>query len=184
MRQYFAKGGFDQSIGLDPCSHKSEQIANVAWGPTDNGLEREWAGVDTVYVNPPFSSIQDWMKKLSESMKAKSGPALGLALVPSFCMNASWCIDLITSHAYAVLRKNVTCKTEVSSSSGSSGEDSDSGVRPGKRVHVADPSCILIVMVNQDTAAEDKKEYWRILADVFGEEATVFEPAKCVKGSN
>lgn len=185
MNQYFGKSGFDETIGLDPCAHKSAQIARVAWGPEENGLQREWTGCGTVFVNPPFSAIHDWMKKLSESMKAENGPVLGLALVPSCCLHTSWCIELITAHAYAVLMKNVSCHTEVSSSAGSSGEDSDSGARPGKRVRVAAPhSCILIVMVNEHVAGEEKVQYWSLLAKVFAEVATVLEPAKCVQGND
>lgn len=36
------------------------------WSPADNGLEQDWTG-ERVWCNPPFSGIEPWARKATES---------------------------------------------------------------------------------------------------------------------
>lgn len=67
--------GFE--FDLDPCSPgvpPSNVWAKTHWTKDDNGLGREWFG--HVWLNPPFSSRQDWYRKLAAH---NDGIALGPA---------------------------------------------------------------------------------------------------------
>lgn len=57
---------------LDPCAtnenHKSEKYYTLS----DDGLNQDWRG-ETVFVNPPYSKIKDWVKKCyEEGLKANT----------------------------------------------------------------------------------------------------------------
>lgn len=73
-----AVGGFD----LDPCAGcEPESIAANRYLEADDGLSNPWFG--QVFVNPPHSSIADWMDKVTSEMARDDGPVLIIALVPA-----------------------------------------------------------------------------------------------------
>ena len=60
--EWFTPSAFVQALGafdLDPCAGP---MAHAAENWTEGGLEKEWRG--RVWLNPPFSNIQPWIKKL------------------------------------------------------------------------------------------------------------------------
>lgn len=63
-------GRFD----LDPCGEADHKTADTIY--TENGLEKPWFG--KVWLNPPYSSLYPWLKKLADH--ADSG-GCGIALV-------------------------------------------------------------------------------------------------------
>lgn len=48
-------------ISLDPCAAPDTDIGDTNWTEQDDGLSREWFG--HVFVNPPFSTKNEWIKK-------------------------------------------------------------------------------------------------------------------------
>jgi hypothetical protein len=66
-----ALGPFD----LDPCAaaHQPWPTATKHFTKTENGLRRRWHGL--VWLNPPFSDILPWMRKLADLNN-------GIALIP------------------------------------------------------------------------------------------------------
>lgn len=74
-------GKFD----LDPCSGAEPQpIAHTRFTKEDNGLAQDWSGHETVYVNPPYSDLGNWLKKIHRETTRQSPDAPGLvfALLP------------------------------------------------------------------------------------------------------
>jgi phage N-6-adenine-methyltransferase len=58
-------GGFD----LDPCSGaESSPFAESVYTEADDGLKQEWFG--TVWVNPPYSEMWDWVNKAATEAAA------------------------------------------------------------------------------------------------------------------
>ena len=51
-------GEFD----LDPCGEADHLTAKTIY--SSNGLEKEWFG--KVWLNPPYSEVEKWLKKLAE----------------------------------------------------------------------------------------------------------------------
>lgn len=70
-----AVSGFD----LDPCSGAEQQcIADSRYTAEDDGLSEAWFG--TVWVNPPYSDMDRWMRKaVNESHREDVGTILVLA---------------------------------------------------------------------------------------------------------
>jgi phage N-6-adenine-methyltransferase len=54
----------DKEFGftLDPCTDGTNAKCAKFYTPTDNGLLRDW-GTDVVFMNPPYSEVDDWMRK-------------------------------------------------------------------------------------------------------------------------
>ena len=54
----------DREFGfsLDPCSDGSNAKCERFFTPTENGLLRDW-GREVVFMNPPYSEIDKWMRK-------------------------------------------------------------------------------------------------------------------------
>lgn len=81
-RLHSAIGGpFD----LDPCSGaEPTPIATTRYTAEDNGLAQNWTGHDTIFVNPPYSSLEDWMKKVTReaSRDEADAPSLIMCLLP------------------------------------------------------------------------------------------------------
>jgi phage N-6-adenine-methyltransferase len=51
-------------FGLDVCASADTAIAEVYFGPRDNGLQMDWTGYGTVWMNPPYGRvIGDWIEK-------------------------------------------------------------------------------------------------------------------------
>jgi len=61
-RLHSAIGGL---FDLDPCSGaEPSPIATTRFTAEDNGLAQDWIGYDKVFVNPPYSNLKSWMKKV------------------------------------------------------------------------------------------------------------------------
>jgi site-specific DNA-methyltransferase (adenine-specific) len=71
---------------LDPCSDGSNAKCEVFFTPTENGLLRDW-GTHTVFMNPPYSEIADWMRK---AYGAAQEGATVVCLIPSRTDTSWW----------------------------------------------------------------------------------------------
>jgi len=47
---------------LDPCSDGTNAKCPKFYTPRENGLLRDW-GTETVFMNPPYSEVDEWMRK-------------------------------------------------------------------------------------------------------------------------
>lgn len=47
---------------LDPCSTKENHLCDKYYTKEENGLCKSWK-VETVFVNPPYSKIKQWVEK-------------------------------------------------------------------------------------------------------------------------
>ena len=65
---------------LDPCSTKENHLCNKYFTKEDNGLSKEWKG-ETVFVNPPYSKIKQWVEKCYKEHE-KNGTTV-VMLIPS-----------------------------------------------------------------------------------------------------
>lgn len=160
VRVFFQRCGFQDGIELDPCSSttaarrvraKSKFTADV------DGLSRDWVA-GTVFMNPPFSSIAEWMNKLESSVR-QNHVQLGLALLPSSRINCAWYLDLIEKHAHAILTDHVAFDSA----------DGETQSRP------ADFASVFVLLVSPQLANE-REQCWKILADVFKAKARVIPP--------
>ena len=64
---------------LDPCSDGNNAKCKNFFTLQDNGLLKDW-GIETVFMNPPYSQCADWMRKAYGS--AQEGATV-VCLVPS-----------------------------------------------------------------------------------------------------
>ncbi len=69
---------------LDPCSGAEPQpIARTRFTKEMNGLAQSWSGFETVYVNPPYSDLARWLKKIHrEVSRDDDPPELVMCLLP------------------------------------------------------------------------------------------------------
>ena len=51
---------------LDPCAEKSTAKCKKFYTVDDDGLTQDWSK-ETVFVNPPYSNIKEWVKKCHDS---------------------------------------------------------------------------------------------------------------------
>lgn len=63
------------------------------WTPDDDGLAQPWDG-ERVWINPPFSNIEPWVRKASES----HGAGLVVMLLPANRTELSWWQEHIEPH--------------------------------------------------------------------------------------
>jgi len=97
-------------IGLDPCTQAAAQDvvqAKQFFTRTSKpaALERNWIA-DTVFMNPPFSELNNWIDKLLEEMQAKR-IQIGLVIVPSSRIGELWYHQLISAYPHAVMKEKV-----------------------------------------------------------------------------
>jgi len=81
-RLHSAIGGL---FDLDPCSGaEPTPIATTRFTAEENGLAQDWSGYDTVYVNPPYSNLKEWMKKVTReaNRNESDAPSLVMVLLP------------------------------------------------------------------------------------------------------
>lgn len=90
-------GAFD----LDPCA----AIDNPAWTRAktvytrdEDGLKQDWCG--RVFLNPPYSNIGPWVKKLAEMQQEERGS--GIALLPVTMDTDAW-FDWVWPNASSIL---------------------------------------------------------------------------------
>lgn len=53
---------------LDPCSTHDNHKCEKYYTMEDDGLSKSWLG-ETIFVNPPYSKIKDWVRKCYEESK-------------------------------------------------------------------------------------------------------------------
>ncbi len=78
------QSAIDGKFSLDPCSGAEPvPIAETRFTKEDNGLAQDWSGHDTVFVNPPYSDLKDWLKKVvREANREQNAPNLIITLLP------------------------------------------------------------------------------------------------------
>lgn len=83
----------DKEFGftLDPCSDGANAKCDRYFTPAENGLMRDW-GTETVFMNPPYSEVDDWMRK---AYGAAQGGATVVCLIPARTDTRWW-------HKYAM----------------------------------------------------------------------------------
>lgn len=167
VRLFFQRCGFRIGIDLDPCSHKKSARkvqARLKYSLQEDGLNRDWVA-ETVFMNPPFSNIANWVNKLERAIE-QNKVKLGLALLPSNRINCEWYIQLIQKYAHAHLLEHVAF--------GSADEDT-------RTTKPADFASVLVLLVSPQFACE-RDQCWQILADVFKTKAIVMAPVTLISG--
>ena len=91
---FFNKLDVVYDFTLDPCATAENTKCKKFYTIEENGLEKDWEG-ETVFVNPPYSKIKDWViKAYTEGQKLNTTVVM---LIPSrtdtrwwhqYCMNA------------------------------------------------------------------------------------------------
>ena len=80
---------------LDPCSDAFNRKCAKHYTIADDGLSKSWEG-ETVFVNPPYSDIKEWVKKCYE--EGQKPNTIVVMLIPSrtdtkywhnYCMKAN-----------------------------------------------------------------------------------------------
>jgi phage N-6-adenine-methyltransferase len=84
-------GRFD----LDACATKRSAKAPQFFTPRENGLRQRWHG--RVFLNPPYSQPEPWLKKAIEEIGARRC-SLVVALLPSD-VSTGWFHDLVKDRA-------------------------------------------------------------------------------------
>ena len=70
-------------ITLDPCSHPKSPVAAKRFiAPPENGLEADWSVERHVFVNPPFSTFERWIKKANDTWDEGSNGKITM-LIPT-----------------------------------------------------------------------------------------------------
>jgi len=98
------RGLFD----LDPCSGaESEPIAETRFTKEDNGLLKPWNGYGTLFINPPYSELPKWFKKIFREMgrSDSDSPDLALCLLPSYSSSSKAFQKYGTEASYLCLIK-------------------------------------------------------------------------------
>ena len=79
-KDFFRKLDVIYNFTLDPCSTPQNAKCKNFYTMEDDGLEKDWEG-ETVFVNPPYSKIKDWVLKCHrESLKPNTTVVM---LIPS-----------------------------------------------------------------------------------------------------
>lgn len=79
------KNAIGGMFDLDPCSGAEPQpIATTRFTKEDNGLAQDWRGYNTVFVNPPYSDLKAWLKKVEREATRDDpeAPDLVICLLP------------------------------------------------------------------------------------------------------
>jgi phage N-6-adenine-methyltransferase len=71
---------------LDPCSDGENAKCARFYTTSENGLLRDW-GTETVFMNPPYSEIAEWMRK---AYGAAQEGATVVCLIPARTDTAWW----------------------------------------------------------------------------------------------
>lgn len=90
---------------LDPCSGAEPRpIAETRFTKADDGLNQDWRGHDTVFVNPPYSDLDSWLEKvhMEATRDHPDAPGLIICLLPAYTTSA-WFQDYASQSDYLVL---------------------------------------------------------------------------------
>jgi len=80
---------------LDPCCTSKTAKCDSYFTLKEDGLKQTWTG--RVFVNPPFSNIPLWLKKIDYEM-FKHNPELVVSLLPAWT-DRDWFHDLVYGKA-------------------------------------------------------------------------------------
>jgi phage N-6-adenine-methyltransferase len=88
---------------LDPAAGAEEcKISEKRFTKEDNGLAQDWGeSHDTVWLNPPYSDLETWLKKVISEINRpdQRSPSLILCLLPSNT-STQWFQNLVTQSSY------------------------------------------------------------------------------------
>jgi phage N-6-adenine-methyltransferase len=76
-------GAIGGLFGLDPAAGAEPmQIGETRFTKADDGLSKSWTGVDSIYLNPPYSNPEPWLRKFANTFAAPEAkrPEFGVAL--------------------------------------------------------------------------------------------------------
>ena len=92
---FFNKLNLVYNFTLDPCATAQNTKCKNFYTIEDNGLEKSWEG-ETVFVNPPYSKVKDWVAKCHrESLKPNTTIVM---LIPSRTDTRWWHQYCMTAH--------------------------------------------------------------------------------------
>ena len=78
---------------LDPCADENNRRGDLFYNEEMNGLSKTW-DYTSVFCNPPYSQIQQWMQKGYEENLKRTKPGVTVFLVPARTDTRWW-------HSYA-----------------------------------------------------------------------------------
>ena len=84
------------NIDLDPCAADNTDIGDTNYTENDDGLSQDWFG--TVFVNPPFSNKDGFLKKAVEEYKAGNTDTI-FVVTPDSTDVQSWWHTYIAQHS-------------------------------------------------------------------------------------
>lgn len=90
---------------LDPCSGAEpthRPIGVTRFTKQDDGLSKRWADYSTIFVNPPYSDISSWVKKVCDEHNRQDPPQLTTVLLPANT-STQWFHNYATEAEYLVL---------------------------------------------------------------------------------
>jgi phage N-6-adenine-methyltransferase len=94
-QDFFQKLDTKYNFTLDPCASPENSKCKNFYTIEDDGLQQSWEG-ETVFVNPPYSKIKDWVMKCHrESLKPNTTVAM---LIPSRTDTRWWHQYCMTAH--------------------------------------------------------------------------------------
>lgn len=97
----------ETGIELDPCSCADANKvvrAKQFLSKDDDGLsDQPWPDAATVFMNPPYEMVEDWVKKLEIELPRRRHCFLLLPSRPS----KKWYVDLVTRFPHAVFKTRI-----------------------------------------------------------------------------
>lgn len=108
----------DREFGftLDPCSDGANAKCEKFYTSAENGLLRGW-GTETVFMNPPYSDVGDWMRK---AYGAAQEGATVVCLIPART-DANWWHDYAMKSEIRFIRGRLRFGDEKKRFGGSGG---------------------------------------------------------------
>ena len=86
-QSFFNKLNNIYKFTLDPCSTPESAKCEKYYTLEDDGLSKSWKN-ETVFVNPPYGKIKDWVKKAHD--ESINNGAVGVMLIPARTDTRYW----------------------------------------------------------------------------------------------
>ena len=84
---FFEKLNSIYKFTLDPCANENNKKTKLFYSKDEDGLTKDWEG-HSVFMNPPYSKVKDWMKKAFEE-GGKDNTTV-VCLIPSRTDTSYW----------------------------------------------------------------------------------------------
>ena len=84
---FFKKLNEKYKFTLDPCANNKNKKAKLFYTKEEDGLTKDWEG-HSVFMNPPYSNIKNWIKKAFE--EGSKDNTIVVCLIPSRTDTAYW----------------------------------------------------------------------------------------------